>query len=136
MTQLHRMFLNVQHNIYTSLTVSQSEHLNSLVDDVLHCGLAGACTRSSSWPQDSFGARHNSSCSSPYRREEYTDGAQSTAENEKYRYYCFREKQPFHRGWHTVLSTSCIPLGKWDVKVWGGTAGVPICSAGALPRMI
>lgn len=29
-----------------------------------------------------------------------------------------------------------LPRGKWDVKVWGGTAGVPICSPGALLLMI
>lgn len=35
-----------------------------------------------------------------------------------------------------LFFTLRIPRGKWDVKVWGGTAGVPICSAGALPLMI
>lgn len=45
------------------------QHLDSLVDDVLHCGLAGARACSGGWPQDSFGAGHNRCCSSPYRTQ-------------------------------------------------------------------
>lgn len=70
-----------QHNTNTSLDESTSEHLNSL-EDVLHCGLAGASTCSGGWPQDSFGAGHNSCCSRPYGEKNKTGLERCTATNE------------------------------------------------------
>lgn len=42
-------------------------HLDGLVNYVLHWGRAGACARSSGWPQDRFGAGHGSCCDGPCR---------------------------------------------------------------------
>lgn len=59
-----------KHNVNTSLGESTSEHLNSLVDNVLHCGLARARTCSGCWSQDSFRAGHNRCCSSSCRTQD------------------------------------------------------------------